>query len=152
MKQKLRQAEEEKVALNEEINAAKVKHGKLTLKAKQLTKELQNRKSMTPESTFGSDSLDKAIQEELNHRAEKAEKSLKEIQAQNSELTKEKSRLTERIDTLEAGNERFMELKESQDQEVRNLNVLLKVIFKRPRAFSSGRFLVLQFIIIFFRD
>ena len=136
MKQKLREAEEEKVALNEEINAAKVKHGKLTLKAKQLAKELQNRKSMTPESTFGSDSLDKAIQDELNQRAEKAEKSLKELQAQNSELTKEKSRLTERIDTLEAGNERFMELKESQDQEVRNLKVLLKDLQSQVNGFD----------------
>ena len=60
-----------------------------------------------------------------------------EIQAQNSELTKEKSRLTERINTLEAGNERFVELKESQDQEVRNLNVLLKV-----RCFQKSNSLI----------
>ena len=54
-----------KVKLNEDINAAKVKHGKLTMKVKQLSKELQARKSASPASAssgLGDDSLDKAIQ------------------------------------------------------------------------------------------
>ena len=50
LKQKLRTSEEAKTALNDELTAAKVKHGKLTLKIKQLSKELQTRKSITPES------------------------------------------------------------------------------------------------------
>ena len=54
MKQKLRTSEEAKSTLNDELTAAKVKHGKLTLKIKQLSKELQTRKSMTPESALGS--------------------------------------------------------------------------------------------------
>ena len=74
----------------------------------------------------GGDSLDKAIQEELNQRAEKAEKSLKEIQQQCNEVNKEKSKLIERIDTLEAGNSRFLELKESQDHDVHILKTQLK--------------------------
>ena len=54
MKQKLRTSEEAKTGLNDDLTAAKVKHGKLTLKIKQLSKELQTRKSMTPESALGS--------------------------------------------------------------------------------------------------
>lgn len=36
-------------------------------------------------------------------------------------MNAEKSRLLDRVDTLEAGNEKFMELKESQDREVQHL-------------------------------
>ena len=120
LKQKIRADSEEKAKLNEDITAAKVKHGKLTLKVKQLTKELNTRKSSSPAST-ADDSLDKAIQDELNQRAVKAEKALKESQQQIQDLTLEKSRLLERVDTLEGGNEKFMELKENQDQEVQFL-------------------------------
>ena len=167
MKQKLRTSEEAKSTLNDELTAAKVKHGKLTLKIKQLSKELQTRKSMTPESALGSagmnnnklnlrqvlllfrqnwwflwcffpggDSLDKAIQEELNQRAEKAEKSLKEIQQQCNEINKEKTKLLERIDTLEAGNSRFLELKESQDQDVHILKTQLKDLQGKVSGFE----------------
>ena len=116
LKQKIRGEQEEKVKLNEDINAAKVKHGKLTLKVKQLTKELNSRKSASPaaSSSTADDSLDKAIQDELNQRAAKAEKALKDSQQQIQDLTVEKSRLLERVDTLEGGNEKFMELKENQ--------------------------------------
>ena len=67
LRQKIRSEQEEKSKLNEELNAAKVKHGKLTLKVKQLSKELQNRKSSSPASSSSGlgaadDSLDKAIQ------------------------------------------------------------------------------------------
>ena len=53
LKQKLRTSEEAKTALNDELTAAKVKHGKLTLKIKQLSKELQTRKSMSPAESAG---------------------------------------------------------------------------------------------------
>ena len=36
-------------------------------------------------------------------------------------MNAEKSKLIDRVDTLEAGNEKFMELKEAQDLEVKNL-------------------------------
>ena len=69
LRQKIRSEQEEKAKLeaklNEELNAAKVKHGKLTLKVKQLSKELKARKSSSPASAtsgLGDDSLDKAIQ------------------------------------------------------------------------------------------
>ena len=80
--------------------------------------------------------MDKAIQEELNQRAEKSEKSLKEIQQQYNELSKEKSKLLERIDTLEAGNSRFLELKESQDQDVHNLKIQLKDLQGKVSGFE----------------
>merc|ERR1712008_342491 len=128
LRQKIRSEQGEKAKLeaklNEELNAAKVKHGKLTLKVKQLSKELKARKSASPASAtsgLGDDNLDKAIQDELNERANKVEKSLKEAQSTVSELNAEKSRLLDRVDTLEAGNEKFMELKESQDREVQHL-------------------------------
>ena len=137
LKQKIRTEQDEKSKLNEELNAAKVKHGKLTLKVKQLTKELQNRKSASPASTAtGDDSLDKAIQEELNQRAAQAEKSLKDTKQQLNEVNQEKSRLLERIDTLEAGNERFMELKEAQDREVQHLKNLEQTLQSKLGGFE----------------
>ena len=92
------------------INFLKVKHGKLTLKIKQL----QNRKSASPEE----DSLDKAILDELNQRAKEAEKGLKEAEKTIENLTLEKKKFIERIDTLEGGNDRYFELKEDQDRQV----------------------------------
>ena len=132
LKQKIRGEQEEKVKLNEDINAAKVKHGKLTLKVKQLTKELNSRKSASPaaSSSTADDSLDKAIQDELNQRAAKAEKALKDSQQQIQDLTVEKSRLLERVDTLEGGNEKFMELKENQVRQLEKFSAILFVKMK----------------------
>ena len=43
-----------------------------------------------------------------------AESRLGELEKQSHDLTLEKSRLLDRIDSLEAGNERFFEMKEKQ--------------------------------------
>jgi hypothetical protein len=43
-----------------------------------------------------------------------AESRLGELEKQSNDLTLEKSRLLDRIDSLEAGNERFFEMKEKQ--------------------------------------
>ena len=137
LKQKIRGEQEEKVKLNEDINAAKVKHGKLTLKVKQLTKELNSRKSASPaaSSSTADDSLDKAIQDELNQRAAKAEKALKDSQQQIQDLTVEKSRLLERVDTLEGGNEKFMELKENQVRQLEKFSAIA-ILFVKMKGVS----------------
>jgi chromosome segregation ATPase len=126
LKQKVRTEQEEKAKLNDDLTAAKIKHGKLTMKVKQLTKDLHARKSSSPASTAtgGDDSLDKAIQDELNERAKVAEKSCKEAKQQVNDLTAEKAKFLDRLDTLEAGNERFMEMKEVQDREMQHLKTL----------------------------
>ncbi len=120
LKARLRQEAEEKAKLNEELTAAKVKHGKLTMKVKQLTKDLNSRKSMSPaaSSTTSDDSLDKAIMDEMGERAKRAEKEAADLKKEKVGLEAEKAKLLDRIDTLENGNERFMELKEQQDREV----------------------------------
>ena len=72
----------------------------------------------------------------MNERAKKAEKSLKEAQTQISELNAEKSRLVDRVDTLEAGNEKFMELKEEQDREVQHLRSVHQELHNKVGGFE----------------
>ena len=87
LRHKLRTAEEAKNGLQEELNAAKIKHGKLTLKVKTLTKDLQNSqrghksKSSSPEDNL----LEMAIQDELKSQVSKAEKETSELKKQLKE-------------------------------------------------------------------
>ena len=88
LRHKLRTTEEAKNGLQEELNAAKIKHGKLTLKVKTLTKDLQNSqrgqksKSSSPEDNL----LEMAIQDELKSQVSKAEKETSELKKQLKEL------------------------------------------------------------------
>ena len=121
LRHKLTDAESAKTSLAEELNAAKVKHGKLTLKAKTLSKELEGlrgKKSKKSASPFGDDALDSFGQDVFKEQMEKAEKEVKELKKHVESLTAEKEGLLSRVDTLSAGNERFVELKERQDHEV----------------------------------
>ena len=51
-------------------------------------------------------------------------------------MTAEKSKLLDRVDTLEAGNEKFMELKESQDREVQHLRSVQQELHNQVGGFE----------------
>ena len=87
LRHKLRTTEDAKESLQEELNAAKIKHGKLTLKVKTLTKELQNAKGQKSKSASPDDNLlEMAIQDELKSQVTKAEKETSELRKQLKEL------------------------------------------------------------------
>merc|ERR1719412_3061001 len=82
LKAKLRSVEEEKTG-------AKLKSGKLLVKVKQLTKEVENLKKKAAGKSPGElDDLDRALQDEVKLQAEKAGQELREVkkELENMEL------------------------------------------------------------------
>merc|ERR1719228_606108 len=92
-------------------------NGKFLGKVKQLTKEieaLKKQKSPSPEL----DDLDRALQDEIKHQAEKCKNELKESKKELDTLKLEKDNMSKKLETLETANERLIEMKEKQDNEV----------------------------------
>jgi len=89
LRQKIRNLEDDKSKCTEDLNSAKLKNGKFLVKVKQLTKEietLKKSKSMSPEL----DDLDRALQDEIKHQAEKCQNELKESRKELESLKMEK--------------------------------------------------------------
>jgi len=135
LRSKLRKVEEEKTKLAEELNAAKLKNGKLLVKVKQLTKELENLKKSKAGSTE-MDDLDKALQDEMKLQADKAQNELKEVKKEIETLKLEKENFSKRIDTLTSANEKMVELKEKQDNEVEFLQYKNKELSNNVEALN----------------
>jgi hypothetical protein len=70
LRQSLKAAEETRTQLECELNAAKLKNGKLLVKVKTVTKELEALKKKRP-SPESFDDLDRALQEEMNNQVAK---------------------------------------------------------------------------------
>jgi len=95
----------------------------MLVKVKTLTKELEAAKKKAPSSaSTGFDDLDRALEEELKVQVEKGQKEIQEVRKEMDALKQEKENMTKRLDTLETGNERLVELKEKQDYEMEFLN------------------------------
>ena len=70
-------------------------------------------------SSGGDDGLlDSFVQSEINQQIEKGEKENRDLKKQVEALTNEKLKLLDQVDTLSAGNERFVEMKEQQDNQM----------------------------------
>merc|ERR1719228_2340502 len=132
---KLRNVEEEKTKLAEELNAAKLKNGKLLVKVKQLTKEVENLKKSKSGSTE-MDDLDKALQDEMKLQADKAQNELREVKKEMENLKLEKENFAKRIDTLTSANEKMVELKEKQDNDVEFLQYKNKELSNNIEALN----------------
>merc|ERR1719150_1795408 len=117
LKEKIRNIELDKSKLQEELNAAKLKNGKMLVKVKTLTKEVETLKKKKPSSS-GFDDLDRAMEDELKSQAEKAIKEASEVRKEIELLKQEKEALLKKSETLEAGNLRLVEMKEKQDFEM----------------------------------
>jgi len=120
------QLRREKLQLDGELNNAKLKNGKLLVKVKTLTKQMDalKKSSMAASSSTGSgfvDDLDKALEEEMNNQVEKAKTEVKEVRREMETLLNEKEAMLAKIDTLEAANIRLTDMKEQQDLEVEYL-------------------------------
>ena len=130
---KLRAAEEEKRKALEDLNAAKLKSGKLLVKVKQLTKEVEGLKK-AGKPAGGLDDLDRALQDEMKLQAEKTQHELKEVTKEMESLRSERTNLVRKVETLESGNERLVELKESQDNEVEFLQHKIRELTSKVDA------------------
>merc|ERR1719394_667309 len=75
---KMMGVEEERNKVSEELNAAKLKNGKLLVKVKQLQKEVETLKKSKGTSP-DMDDLDKALQDEMKLQADKAHDELREV-------------------------------------------------------------------------
>ena len=117
LREKIRSVEADKAKLQEELNAAKLKNGKMLVKVKTLTKEVETLKKKKP-SPSGFDDLDRAMEDELKSQAEKALKEAAEARKEIEVVKQEKEALLKKSETLEAGNLRMVEMKEKQDFEM----------------------------------
>merc|ERR1719150_877561 len=117
LKEKIRNIEFDKTKLQEELNAAKLKNGKMLVKVKTLTKEVETLKKKKPSSS-GFDDLDRAMEDELKSQAERAIKEASEVRKEIELLKQEKETLLKKSETLESGNLRLVEMKEKQDFEM----------------------------------
>ena len=120
LKEKLRGVEGAREKQEEEITQAKLKNGKMLVKVKSLTKEvetLKKAKSQSPASS-GFDDLDRALEDELKEQVARGQKEVQEARKELEAARQEKEHTAKRLDTLEAGNARLVEMKEKQDYEV----------------------------------
>ena len=62
--------------------------------------------------------MDSFVQSEINQQIEKGEKENRDLKKQVEALTNEKLKLLDQVDTLSVGNERFVEMKEQQDNQM----------------------------------
>jgi len=117
LRQTIRKLEDDKSKKVEELNSAKLKNGKFLVKVKQLNKEIETlKKSKSAPAEL--DDLDRALQEEVKHQAEKCQNELKESKKELDSLKLERDNLSKKLDTIETANERLIEMKEKQDNEV----------------------------------
>ena len=108
--------EEDKSKAVEEINSAKL-NGKLLVKAKQLNKEAESsKKSKIAPAEL--DDLDRASQDEIKYQAEKSRSELKETKKELGNMKLGKDNPSKKLDTLETANERLVDMKEKQNNEV----------------------------------
>jgi len=117
LRQKIRNLEDDKSKCVEDLNSAKLKNGKFLVKVKQLTKEIETLKK-NKGAPAELDDLDRALQDEMKHQAQKSQNELKESRKELDTLKLEKENLSKKLDTLETANERLIEMKEKQDNEV----------------------------------
>ncbi|KAK8392943.1 hypothetical protein O3P69_013161 [Scylla paramamosain] len=118
LKEKLITLEKEKNSIYDELQAAKLKSGKMLQKLKltqnkneALNKEVQKLKA----KAGGFSDLDQALEEEWKAQVSKAEAERDEMKQKIDEMESEKENLVSQIDVLTAAQEKYLELKEDQD-------------------------------------
>lgn len=112
--------ERERNSLNEEVLNLRENSKKMMKKLKEYqtkVKELETR-ALRKSSSIESNDMDLVIQEELNSQVQKLESKLKEFTAEREKEQQEKESLAKRVDVLTAANERMIEIKERQDNQM----------------------------------
>ncbi|XP_064097948.1 LOW QUALITY PROTEIN: golgin subfamily B member 1-like [Macrobrachium nipponense] len=131
LKEKVIAIEKEKNATYDELQAAKLKSGKMLQKLKltqskneSLTKEIQKLKA----KAGGFSDLDQALEEEWKAQVTKAETERDEYKQKLDEVENEKENLLTQIDVLTAAQEEYIEMKEDQDTTIKLLKARNKEV------------------------
>lgn len=126
LKEKLIALEKEKNGIYDELQAAKMKSGKMLQKLKltqnkneSLTKEIQKLKA----KAGGFSDLDQALEEEWKAQVTRAETERDELKQKLDEAESEKEHLASQVDVLTAAQEKYLELKENQDSTLQLMRV-----------------------------
>lgn len=112
--------EQEKNSLSEELSNLRDNSKKMMKKLKEYqtkVKDLETR-ALRKSSSVESNDMDLVIQEELNSQVQKLEGKLKDLNAEREKEQQEKEALAKRVDVLTAANERMIEGKERQDNQL----------------------------------
>ena len=133
LRAKMRTHEEDKAKLGEELSGAKLKNGKLLVKVKQLTKEVE---SLKKSKGGAGDDLDRALQDEMKLQADKTQSELVELKKEMDNARMEKEHMTKKIETLLSANEKMVEMKEKQDNEVEFLQYKNKELTNKLDALN----------------
>jgi len=123
LRQQIKSLDGGRAEVESELTAAKLKNGKLLVKVKTLTKQVENLKRSGSVGSVGgmSDDLDRALEEEMNKQMDKCKAEVREMKKELDAARAEKVSLEKRLETVEGGNERMVEMKEQQDLEVEYL-------------------------------
>lgn len=139
-KQRIRELEDEKAKLVEDMKTQQQKVAKLIKKLKEMKAKNEALTNQLQQKSSGDfDVLDVAIQEELNAQIKNLETKLKEVNHEKTKDKLEKEGLLKRIDTLVAANERMIEMKEKQDNEIQMLNCSNRQLTSKLDQFDWGQ-------------
>ena len=124
MKQELIVLEKNKLAISEELQASKVKCGKLLQKLKSCQSKnetLQAEIDKLRAAKGGLSDLDQAIEEEFKAQVEKAQQERDELKQRLEGVLNEKDSLAQQCDVLKDAQDRYLDMKEDQDMQIRSL-------------------------------
>lgn len=121
LNRKIEELEAERNKLLEDIKTQHVKTAKLVKKIKELKMRNENFAMQLKQKSMGDFDLDMAIQDELNTQIKTLETKLKESNEEKMKDRSEKENIIKRVDMLTAANERMVEMKEKQDNEIQML-------------------------------
>jgi len=114
--------EKERNALSDELQASKVKCGKLLQKLKAAqTKNETLQKEVGKGSKTSFDGLDEAIEQEYKSQVKHAQGERDELKQKLEDVLREKDQLGRQCEVLRDGHESFLEMKEAQELELRRL-------------------------------
>ena len=124
LKQKTIDLEREKIQLSDELQAAKLKNGKMIQKLKAANNKNENlAKELEKLKQGGFSELDQALEEEMKMQVRKAESERDELKIKLDEMDREKDQLHKKVNVLEDAQEKYLEMKELQDASMRQISV-----------------------------
>ena len=134
LKEKVIELEKERNQLSEELQAARLKHGKGLQKLKILQGKNEKLQKELKAKMGGFSDLDQALEEEWKARISTIESERDEFKLKLDEQEKEKTATLNQLDVLQDAQEKYLELKESQDNTIQFLTVTNKSLTSQVEA------------------
>lgn len=123
LKEQLIAVEKERNALADDLQAAKIKSGKLLqkMKALQSSNETLQKDISKLKNKGGLSDLDLALEEEYKSQVSKAHSERDELKQKLEDVVKEKDHVSRQSEVLKDGHDRLIEMKEDQETQIRVL-------------------------------